>query len=94
MPRAPLVGAKEHALRLASAGVDIIVAQGTEAGGHCGEVSTLVLVPEVLRALDSAGQDIPMLAAGGIITGGQMAAGAQGAWTGSVWLATPEAETS
>jgi NAD(P)H-dependent flavin oxidoreductase YrpB (nitropropane dioxygenase family) len=83
---------------MAEAGVDIIVAQGTEAGGHCGEVSTLVLVPEVVRELAHHGYDIPVLAAGGIMTGGQMAgmmaAGAQGAWTGSVWLATPEAETS
>ncbi|MFM5894641.1 MAG: NAD(P)H-dependent flavin oxidoreductase [Novosphingobium sp.] len=98
IPVAALVGAKEHALRQAAAGVDIIVAQGTEAGGHCGEVSTLVLIPEVVRALAKEGYDIPVLAAGGIMTGGQMAgmmaAGAQGAWTGSVWLATPEAETS
>jgi len=98
VPVAALVGAKEHALRQAAAGVDIIVAQGTEAGGHCGEVSTLVLIPEVVRALTRAGYDVPVLAAGGIMTGGQMAgmmaAGAQGAWTGSVWLATPEAETS
>ncbi|MEQ1498960.1 MAG: nitronate monooxygenase [Novosphingobium sp.] len=98
VPVAALVGAKEHALRQAAAGVDIIVAQGTEAGGHCGEVSTLVLIPEVVRALKAAGHDIPVLAAGGIMTGGQMAgmmaAGAVGAWTGSVWLATPEAETS
>jgi NAD(P)H-dependent flavin oxidoreductase YrpB (nitropropane dioxygenase family) len=98
VPVAALVGAKEHALRQAQAGVDIIVAQGGEAGGHCGEVSTLVLIPEVARALGQAGYDTPVLAAGGIMTGGQMAAmmaaGAQGAWTGSVWLATPEAETS
>ncbi len=95
---AALVGAKEHALRQAEAGVDIIVAQGGEAGGHCGEVSTLVLIPEVVRALDLAGHGTPVLAAGGIMTGGQMAAmmaaGAQGAWTGSVWLATPESEAS
>lgn len=98
VPVAALVGAKEHALRQAEAGVDIIVAQGGEAGGHCGEVSTLVLIPEVVRALERAGHSVPVLAAGGIMTGGQMAAmmaaGAQGAWTGSVWLATPEAETS
>ena len=98
VPVAALVGAKEHAIRQAEAGVDIIVAQGTEAGGHCGEVSTLVLIPEVVRELARAGHDIPVLAAGGIMTGGQMAgmmaAGAQGAWTGSIWLATPEAETS
>lgn len=98
VPVAALVGAKEHAIRQAEAGVDIIVAQGTEAGGHCGEVSTLVLIPEVVRELSRAGHEIPVLAAGGIMTGGQMAgmmaAGAQGAWTGSIWLATPEAETS
>lgn len=98
VPVAALVGAKEHALRQAAAGVDIVVAQGGEAGGHCGEVSTLVLVPEVVRALTRAGYATPVLAAGGIMTGAQMAAmmaaGAQGAWTGSVWLATPEAETS
>lgn len=98
IPVAALVGAREHALRQAEAGVDIIVAQGGEAGGHCGEVSTLVLVPEVVRALAAAGHVTPVLAAGGIMTGAQMAAmmaaGAQGAWTGSVWLATPEAETS
>lgn len=98
VPVAALVGAKEHAIRQIEAGVDIIVAQGGEAGGHCGEVSTLVLIPEVVRALDRAGHAAPVLAAGGIMTGGQMAgmmaAGAQGAWTGSVWLATPESETS
>jgi len=98
VPVAALVGAKEHAIRQAEAGVDIIVAQGGEAGGHCGEVSTLVLIPEVVRALERAGHDTPVLAAGGIMTGAQMAAmmaaGAQGAWTGSVWLATPESETS
>ena len=98
VPVAALVGAREHAIRQAEAGVDIVVAQGGEAGGHCGEVSTLVLVPEVVRALQRAGHDVPVLAAGGIMTGGQMAgmmaAGADGAWTGSVWLATPEAETS
>jgi NAD(P)H-dependent flavin oxidoreductase YrpB (nitropropane dioxygenase family) len=98
VPVAALVGAKEHALRQAAAGVDIIVAQGGEAGGHCGEVSTLVLIPEVVRALKQGGYDIPVLAAGGIMTGaqmaGMMAAGSQGAWTGSVWLATTESETS
>ena len=97
VPVAALAGAKEHALRLAASGVDIIVAQGTEAGGHCGEVSTLVLVPETIKALGSD-RNIPVLAAGGIMTGEQMAAamamGAAGAWTGSVWLATTESETS
>jgi NAD(P)H-dependent flavin oxidoreductase YrpB (nitropropane dioxygenase family) len=97
VPVAALVGAKEHAIRQVSAGVDIIVAQGGEAGGHCGEVSTMVLVPEVLRAIKPI-RDVPVLAAGGIMNGRQMAAcmamGAAGVWTGSVWLATVESETS
>lgn len=92
-----LTGAREHAVKHAKAGVDILVVAGTEAGGHCGEVSTLVLVPEVLEALRPYGE-IPILAAGGIVTGRQMAAcmamGAAGAWTGSVWLTTAEAETT
>lgn len=98
VPIAALVGAKEHALKQARAGVDVIIAQGTEAGGHCGEVTTMVLVPEVVEALRAAGSSAPVLAAGGIVTGRQMAAsvalGAAGAWTGSVWLTTPEAETA
>jgi NAD(P)H-dependent flavin oxidoreductase YrpB (nitropropane dioxygenase family) len=98
VPVAALVGARQHALKQVEAGVDLIIAQGTEAGGHCGEVSTLVLVPEVLDALAEIGSDVPVLAAGGIVTGRQMAAcvamGAAGAWTGSVWLTTEEAETA
>jgi NAD(P)H-dependent flavin oxidoreductase YrpB (nitropropane dioxygenase family) len=97
VPVAALVGAKEHAIRQVAAGVDILVAQGTEAGGHCGEVSTMVLVPEVIKAIRPI-RDVPVLAAGGIMTGRQMAAcmamGAAGAWTGSVWLATMESETT
>ena len=97
VPVAALVGAKEHAIRQVNAGVDILVVQGTEAGGHCGEVSTLVLVPEVIKAIRPI-RDVPVLAAGGIMTGAQMAAcmamGAAGAWTGSVWLSTIESETS
>jgi NAD(P)H-dependent flavin oxidoreductase YrpB (nitropropane dioxygenase family) len=97
VPVAALVGAKEHALRQVAAGVDILVVQGTEAGGHCGEVSTMVLVPEVIKAIKLA-REVPVLAAGGIMTGRQMAAcmamGAAGVWTGSVWLATTESETS
>ena len=97
VPVAALVGAKEHAIRQVNAGVDIIVAQGTEAGGHCGEVTTMVLVPEVIRAVRAI-RDVPVLAAGGIMAGDQMAAcmamGAAGVWTGSVWLATVESETS
>jgi NAD(P)H-dependent flavin oxidoreductase YrpB (nitropropane dioxygenase family) len=90
---AGLVGKRVHAERQAQAGVDIIVAQGYEAGGHTGEVATMVLVPEVVDAVG----DIPVLAAGGIATGRQVAAsmalGAQGVWCGSVWLTTEEAET-
>ena len=97
VPVAALVGAKEHAVRQVQAGVDILVVAGGEAGGHCGDVSTLVLVPEVLEAIRPHG-NVPVLAAGGIVTGRQMAAcmamGAAGAWTGSVWLTTAEAETS
>jgi NAD(P)H-dependent flavin oxidoreductase YrpB (nitropropane dioxygenase family) len=97
VPVAALVGAKEHAIRQVAAGVDILVVQGTEAGGHCGEVSTLVLVPEVIKAIKPI-RDVPVLAAGGIMTGRQMAAcmamGAAGVWTGSVWLATVESETT
>jgi NAD(P)H-dependent flavin oxidoreductase YrpB (nitropropane dioxygenase family) len=90
---AGLVGKRQHAERQVQAGVDIIVAQGYEAGGHTGEVATMVLVPEVVDAVG----DTPVLAAGGIATGRQVAAamalGAQGVWCGSVWLTTEEAET-
>ncbi|MCA8926582.1 MAG: nitronate monooxygenase [Alphaproteobacteria bacterium] len=91
-----LTGAKEHAIKHAEAGVDILVVSGTEAGGHCGEISTMVVVPEVIQAME-AYPNVEVLAAGGIATGRQMAAcmamGAAGAWTGSVWLTTAEAET-
>jgi len=90
---AALAGTVEHARRHVEAGVDIVVAQGYEAGGHTGTISTLVLVPEVVDAVDP----IPVLAAGGIGNGRQLTAalalGAQGVWAGSVWLTTEEAET-
>lgn len=90
---AALAGTTQHALRHAAAGVDLIVAQGTEAGGHTGEVATMVLVPEVVDAV----APVPVLAAGGIASGRQIAAalalGAEGVWCGSVWLTTDEAET-
>lgn len=92
VPVAALVGSKKHALSQIAAGVDILVAAGAEAGGHCGEIGTMVLVPEVV----SVAGDTPVLAAGGIVTGAQMAGamamGAAGAWCGSVWLTTAEAE--
>jgi NAD(P)H-dependent flavin oxidoreductase YrpB (nitropropane dioxygenase family) len=88
-----LVGSKQHAERQVAMGTDVIVAQGTEAGGHCGEISTMVLVPQVV---DAVGPNVPVLAAGGIADGRQMAAalalGAQGVWTGSMWLLTQEAD--
>jgi NAD(P)H-dependent flavin oxidoreductase YrpB (nitropropane dioxygenase family) len=97
VPVGALVGAREHAIRQIDAGVDFLVAQGGEAAGHCGEVSTLVLVPEVIAAIKGI-RPVPVLAAGGIMNGRQMAGcmamGAQGAWTGTIWLATPESETS
>ena len=90
---AALAGTTRHARRHAAAGVDLIVAQGTEAGGHTGEVATMVLVPEVVDAVSP----VPVLAAGGIARGRQIAAalalGADGVWCGSVWLTTEEAET-
>jgi NAD(P)H-dependent flavin oxidoreductase YrpB (nitropropane dioxygenase family) len=90
---AALAGKVQHAVRHAAAGVDIVVAQGYEAGGHTGEVASMVLVPEIVDAV----APIPVVAAGGIGRGRQMAAamalGAEGVWCGSVWLTTEEAET-
>ena len=92
---AALLGTAEHAINQVKAGVDILVVSGTVAGGHCGSVSTMVLIPEVHQAIQPYG-DVPILAAGGIVTGKQMAAamamGASGAWCGSVWLTTIESE--
>jgi NAD(P)H-dependent flavin oxidoreductase YrpB (nitropropane dioxygenase family) len=90
---AALAGTTKHAQQHAAAGVDLIVAQGTEAGGHTGQVATMVLVPDVVDAV----APVPVLAAGGIARGRQIAAamalGAEGVWCGSVWLTTEEAET-
>jgi len=90
-----MIGSSKHAIKQAEAGVDLLIASGTEAGGHTGEVSTMVLVPEIFEAIKPYG-DIPILAAGGIMNGQQMAAamamGAAGAWCGSVWLTTIESE--
>jgi len=89
---AALVGRADQALKQKKAGVDIIVAAGNEAGGHTGEISTMVLVPQVVDAVG----DTPVLAAGGIGCGRQMLAGmalgAQGVWTGSIWLTVKEAD--
>ncbi|QXC61398.1 nitronate monooxygenase family protein [Aquihabitans sp. G128] len=87
---AALIGRVEQAVRDVQLGVDIIIAQGYEAGGHTGEVSTMVLVPDVVDAI----APVPVLAAGGVGTGRQMAAGmalgAAGVWTGSIWLTVAE----
>jgi NAD(P)H-dependent flavin oxidoreductase YrpB (nitropropane dioxygenase family) len=87
-----LVGAVKHALRQRDAGVDLIIAQGSEAGGHVGGVSSMVLWPQVVDAV----APLPVLAAGGIVRGRQFAAamalGAAGIWCGSVWLGTRESE--
>src|SRR5256714_7311345 len=94
IPVAALAGSVEHARKHVDAGADIIVAQGTEAGGHTGMIATMVLVPEVVDAV----APVPVLAAGGIARGRQLAAGmalgAEGVWCGSVWLTTEEAETA
>jgi NAD(P)H-dependent flavin oxidoreductase YrpB (nitropropane dioxygenase family) len=88
---AALAGAAKHALSHVANGVDIIVAQGYEAGGHTGEVASMVLTPDIV---DAVGPDVPVLGAGGIGSGRQVAAslalGAQGVWTGSIWLGTEE----
>lgn len=93
IPVAALAGSVDHARKHEEAGADLIVAQGTEAGGHTGQIATMVLVPEVVDAVTPT----PVLAAGGIARGRQLAAGmalgADGAWCGSVWLTTEEAET-
>lgn len=88
---AALAGAAKHALSHVRNGVDIIVAQGYEAGGHTGEVASMVLTPDIV---DAVGSDVPVLGAGGIGSGRQIAAslalGSQGVWTGSIWLGTQE----
>ena len=87
-----LCGSVRHALHHREAGLDFVVCQGTEGGGHCGEVASVVLWPQVIDAM----APLPVLAAGGIGDGRQVAAalamGAQGAWTGSLWLTVTEAD--
>ena len=88
---AALAGKAEHALKQVASGVDIVVAQGYEAGGHTGEIGSMVLIPEIVDAVDGRA---PVLAAGGIGCGRQIAAalalGAAGVWMGSAWLLTQE----
>ncbi len=88
-----LCGKASHAVRQKQAGVEVIIAQGTEAGGHTGDIATLVLVPQVVEV---CGGEVPVLAAGGITRGSQIAAalalGAEGVWCGTIWLGTRESE--
>lgn len=88
---AALAGSKEHALSHVQAGVDIVIAQGHEGGGHTGEVTSMVLWPEIV---DAVGDLAPVLAAGGVGDGRQMAAalalGTQGVWMGTAWLTAAE----
>jgi NAD(P)H-dependent flavin oxidoreductase YrpB (nitropropane dioxygenase family) len=92
---AALAGKAEHARRHVDNGVDLVIAQGHEAGGHTGEIGTMVLIPEIVDAL---GPDAPVLAAGGIGSGRQVAAalalGASGVWMGTAWLTTEEYKAS
>ncbi|KKD06854.1 NAD(P)H-dependent flavin oxidoreductase [Streptomyces sp. WM6386] len=91
---AALAGSARHAVKHKEGGIDIVVAQGYEAGGHTGEIASMVLTPEAVDAVDP----LPVLAAGGIGSGRQVAAalalGAQGVWLGSLWLTCTEAEMS
>ncbi|MCZ4535635.1 nitronate monooxygenase family protein [Gordonia terrae] len=88
---AALAGAKEHALHHVEAGVDIVIAQGYEGGGHTGEVTSMILWPDLV---DAVGDTAPVLAAGGVGSGRQIAAaialGAQGVWMGTYWLTAAE----
>ncbi len=87
-----MCGKVRHAIAAVEAGCDIVVAQGTEAGGHTGQVATMALVPQVV---DAVGDRIPVVAAGGIFDGRGLAAalmlGADGVWVGTRFIATPEA---
>src|SRR6476469_6495693 len=91
---AALCGSPYQARKHADAGVDIIIAQGGEGGGHCGEVGSIVLWPQVVKEV----APVPVLAAGGIGSGQQIAAalalGCQGAWSGSQWLMVEESENT
>lgn len=90
-----MCGKVSHAIRAVEAGCDVVVAQGTEAGGHTGQVATLPLVPQIV---DAVGERVPVLAAGGIFDGRGLAAalmlGADGVWVGTRFIATPEARAT
>jgi enoyl-[acyl-carrier protein] reductase II len=89
---ASMCGKVRHAIASVEAGCDIVIAQGTEAGGHTGQIATFALVPQVV---DAVGERVPVVAAGGIVDGRGLAAalalGADGIWVGTRFIATPEA---
>jgi NAD(P)H-dependent flavin oxidoreductase YrpB (nitropropane dioxygenase family) len=90
-----LVGLPRQARRQIEAGVDVVIAQGADSGGHSGTVGTFTLVPEVVRM--ARGSNTLVLCGGGVSSGAHLAAalamGADGVWTGTIWLATHESET-
>jgi enoyl-[acyl-carrier protein] reductase II len=87
-----MCGKVRHAVAAVESGCDFVVAQGTEAGGHTGQVATMALVPQVV---DAVGERVPVVAAGGLFDGRGLAAalalGADGVWVGTRFIATPEA---
>jgi enoyl-[acyl-carrier protein] reductase II len=89
---ANMCGKVDHARKAVGAGCDLVIAQGTEAGGHTGQVATMPLVPQIV---DAVGAQVPVVAAGGIFDGRGLAAalalGADGVWLGTRFIATPEA---
>jgi enoyl-[acyl-carrier protein] reductase II len=89
-----MCGKVRHAVAAVEAGCDLVVAQGTEAGGHTGLVATMPLVPQIV---DAVGDRVPVVAAGGIFDGRGLAAalmlGADGVWVGTRFIATPEARS-
>ncbi len=89
-----MCGKVHHAVDAVAAGCDLVVAQGTEAGGHTGRIATMALVPQIV---DAVGAQVPVVAAGGIADGRGLAAslmlGAVGVWVGTRFIATPEART-
>jgi enoyl-[acyl-carrier protein] reductase II len=88
-----MCGKVRHAIAAVEAGCDLVVAQGTEAGGHTGQIATMPLVPQIV---DAVGERVPVVAAGGISDGRGLAAalalGADGVWVGTRFIATPEAQ--
>ncbi len=91
-----LVGRPRQARKQIAAGTDVIIAQGYDAAGHTGNIGTFSIVPQVVDA--ARGSSTAVLAAGGVTTGRHLAAalalGADGVWTGSLWLASRESDVN